>query len=749
MYTKGEKIVPIYIEDEMKDSYISYAMSVIVGRALPDVRDGLKPVHRRILYSMKELNLEHNKPYRKCARIVGDCLGKYHPHGDTAVYDALVRMVQDFSLRYPLVDGQGNFGSIDGDAAAAMRYCVDGSSLIVTDKGLQRIDKIPHHSEVSFHTLSLNNKISHVSKWFDSGKHPTKTIETYRGFNLCGSLNHPVLTWQNEKGKPVFKWKLLKDVKKGDYAVISRSNLLFPEKEPALKEYYPKPRNRCKVHELPRLMTKELAFILGAIAAEGNIGREQIGFCNNDQEYIAQFKACFKKVFPDCRLHEFVRKPVGYTRQEYTSLEIHSLQAINFLHNLGLVPGRAKERVVPEIILKSSKQSAAAFLRGFAEGDASVYISASLRNLEICFISASKKLMQELQILLLRFGIDASYRWQRTRNVYKLFVRNYDNLNLFKSQIGFAAERKRKKLAKIAKRNSSGWVMSKMDYIPYLSEYIRAKDKYKRCKDKGSRSWVVGHNIDRYTKIEKCWPDLSKILDREDMSLYASLRKNRYVFDKVISAKASGIKNVYSIKVDSPCHSFVSNGFISHNTEARMSSITDWMLRDLEKDTVNFSPNFDESLTEPTILPAVLPNLLINGTSGIAVGMATNIPPHNLGETIEGVKLLIDKPECEIKELMRVIKGPDFPSGGFICGRDGIKQAFTTGRGRLKVRAKANIEQQKSGKESIVITEIPYQVNKTNILEAIAKLVQLKKVEGIADLRDESDKDGMRIVVDL
>ncbi len=306
MYTKGEKIIPVYIEDEMKDSYISYAMSVIVGRALPDVRDGLKPVHRRILYAMKELNLEHNKPYRKAARIVGDCLGKFHPHGDMAVYDALVRMVQDFSLRYPLIDGQGNFGSVDGDLPAAQRY-----------------------------------------------------------------------------------------------------------------------------------------------------------------------------------------------------------------------------------------------------------------------------------------------------------------------------------------------------------------------------------------------------------------------------------------------------------TEARLAPITDWMLRDLEKQTVNFVPNFDESLQEPTILPAILPNLLANGASGIAVGMATNIPPHNLREIVEGIKLVIDRPDCEVKDLMRLVKGPDFPTGGFICGREGIKQAFINGRGRLKVRAKANVEQQKSGKESIVITEIPYQVNKTNILESIAGLVQDRKVEGISDLRDESDKDGMRIIVEL
>ena len=304
--TAREKIIPVYIEEEMKNSYLSYSMSVIVGRALPDVRDGLKPVHRRVLFAMHELNLEHSKPYKKCARIVGEVLGKYHPHGDVAVYETLVRMVQDFSLRYPLVDGQGNFGSIDGDAAAAMRY-----------------------------------------------------------------------------------------------------------------------------------------------------------------------------------------------------------------------------------------------------------------------------------------------------------------------------------------------------------------------------------------------------------------------------------------------------------TEARMAAITSEMLSDIEKETVNFTPNFDATLKEPVIMPAALPNLLINGSSGIAVGMATNMPPHNLGESVDAAVYLIDNPEAEIKDLNKIIKGPDFPTSGIICGREGIKEAYATGRGKLMIRARASIERQKANKDSIIITEIPYQVNKANLISAIADLVQDKKVEGITDIRDESDKDGIRIVIEL
>ncbi len=306
MYTQNERIIPIHIEEEMKNSYINYAMSVIVGRALPDVRDGLKPVHRRILYAMKDMGIVHNKAYKKCARIVGEVLGKYHPHGDSAVYDALVRMVQEFSLRYPLVNGQGNFGSVDGDSAAAMRY-----------------------------------------------------------------------------------------------------------------------------------------------------------------------------------------------------------------------------------------------------------------------------------------------------------------------------------------------------------------------------------------------------------------------------------------------------------TEARMQQISEWMMKDIEKKTIEWRPNFDGSLQEPTVLPAVLPNLLLNGSSGIAVGMATNIPPHNLTEIADAVCHVIDEPACPIEDLLKIVTGPDFPTGALICGRDGIRKAYLTGRGYLKLHAKVHTEQKKQGREALIVSEIPYQVNKAKLITAIADLVKNKKVDGISDIRDESDRDGMRIVVDI
>lgn len=302
----AREIIPISLEDEMEQSYLSYAMSVIVGRALPDVRDGLKPVHRRVLYAMNELSNDYNKPYKKSARIVGDVIGKYHPHGDTAVYDTIVRMAQPFSLRYMLVDGQGNFGSVDGDSPAAMRY-----------------------------------------------------------------------------------------------------------------------------------------------------------------------------------------------------------------------------------------------------------------------------------------------------------------------------------------------------------------------------------------------------------------------------------------------------------TEIRMSKIAHHLLADLEKETVNFAENYDGSESEPVVLPTRIPNLLVNGSSGIAVGMATNIPPHNLNETVNACLAYIEDPQIDVAGLMEYLPGPDFPTYGIINGTKGIREAYETGRGRVQIRAKTSVETDKSGKSQIVVHEIPYQVNKARLIERIAELVKEKKIEGITALRDESDKDGMRIVIEL
>src|SRR5262245_23155998 len=212
----------------MRSSFLDYAMSVIVSRALPDVRDGLKPVHRRVLYSMWTNGNRPGRPYVKCANIVGYVMGNHHPHGDTAIYDTLVRLAQPFSLRYPLVDGQGNFGSIDDDPPAAMRYCSAGDTRVATTAGTIRLDEIVDAAPESDNTIDLQvldrlGRPVHASKLFHSGDHPTLRLTTREGYELEGTHNHPVLCLLDVMGVPMMLWKLLEEVEPGDRVAISRT----------------------------------------------------------------------------------------------------------------------------------------------------------------------------------------------------------------------------------------------------------------------------------------------------------------------------------------------------------------------------------------------------------------------------------------------------------------------------------------------------------------------------------------------
>lgn len=222
---------------------------------------------------------------------------------------------------------------------------------------------------------------------------------------------------------------------------------------------------------------------------------------------------------------------------------------------------------------------------------------------------------------------------------------------------------------------------------------------------------------------------LGKYHPHGDSSVYMAMVKMAQTFStKEILIDGQG--NFGSVDGDSPA--------AMRYTEARMSRIASELLRDIDKDTVDFGPNFDESLKEPLVLPSRYPNLLVNGSNGIAVGMATSIPPHNLGEVIDATVHYIDNQECDVDELINIVKGPDFPTSASIIGTDGIKEAYRTGRGKVRVRSKAEIEELPKGKQQIVITEIPFQVNKAKLVEKIADLVRDKKIEGISDLRDES-----------
>lgn len=734
-----QKIIPRAVEEEMKSSYLDYAMSVIVSRALPDVRDGLKPVHRRILYAMNEMGMLHNKPFKKSARIVGEVLGKYHPHGDTAVYDTLVRMAQDFSLRYMLVDGQGNFGSVDGDSPAAMRYCVTGDTLVSTDKGIMPIERIAEGEEVEINVQVINyqGKKVRASKFFDSGKHNIIRLATTQGYEIKGSYNHPVLCWGlNDFGFPTLQWKVLKDITSSDYVIINRNFSLFSNKGFDLTTFYPQ-NSRYKSIGLPKEMNKDLAFLLGVLVSEGSFSRGQIAFNNKDLAFYDRIKSIIESQFSGIKLYE--RRIKG----ECWELSIYHQQVVKFLENIGLTNVKSGKKEIPFTVLLSSKEIIQQFLVALFEGDGSVVFHTDKRHggksIELLYNSKSDTLIRQLKTLLLSFGIVTTSPFTDKRNgCYKLIISGFENIKTFKENIGFFSPRKQSILSKISEVNSGR--MSKIDYIPFLSDYLRANYK---------GEFLQKNNVDRYNKLEKNYQHLKKIVGPQDNALIEWLIRKNYFFDRVkVVEKLDKEEKVYSLRVDSSCHSFVANGFINHNTEARLKKIAEEMLQDIEKETVAFVSNFDGTLQEPAVMPAKLPNLLLNGSSGIAVGMATNIPPHNLGEISEGIIRVIDNPEISVQELMHVVKGPDFPTGGLILGHNGILSSYATGRGRILVRARTSIEEQKN-RQRIIVTEIPYMVNKATLIEQIAHAVRDKIIQGITDIRDESDRDGMRIVIEL
>ncbi|MBL7182895.1 MAG: hypothetical protein ISS50_00430 [Anaerolineae bacterium] len=700
----------ISLTTDLEQAYFQYAVETITDRALPRVEDGLKPVQRRILYSMHDMGLRHDRPHKKSARVVGDCLGKYHPHGDQSIYLAMIRMGQDFAMRAPLIDGQGNWGSVDGDSPAAMRYCVTGDTLIRTDWGLIPIaELVPDTPENSEHplrldVLSLGGRVHQADRLFNSGWHPVKEVFTDIGLRVTGTDNHPLLVWEPDPtGRPHFRWKLLSEILPGDYLVVDRafnSTRLSDHPEGSLKSE----------NEHPGLSDPELGFLLGALVAEGYSSPARVGINNT---------------------------------------------ALQKLAALGLGHDKSREKKIPPRIFQASEDVQVAFLQALFEGDGSVsgnrYRGGKSSTMMVVYTSSSRRLLEEVQVLLLSLGIVSRIR--RDRNNYRLLISGYENLRRFGDTVGFWKSKQKKFDAifdKVFRRPS----LSKTDFIPYLSEYIRRKYS----------AHVLHHyNIDRYDRIQAREAGILDALDEEDAHLYRTLLTHRYYFTPVVTVRPAGEQVVYSIRVCSDCHSFVANGLIHHNTEARLDEIAHFMLQDIDQDTVDVVDNFDGSLQEPVILPAALPNLLVNGAMGIAVGMATNIPPHNLGEVCDAVVHVANRwrrrGKITVDELMKIIPGPDFPTGGVLYryrddpsgeGKvDIIRTAYETGRGRIITQARVDMEDIGGGKVNIVVTELPYAVQKSTVLERIAREVRDGRISGVTDLRDESDHEGMRVIIEV
>ncbi len=724
----GGSIEPRALEDEMKTAYLDYAMSVIVGRALPDVRDGLKPVHRRVLYAMNELGLGPGRSYSKCALIVGEVMGKYHPHGDSAIYDTLVRMAQEFSMRNELVDGQGNFGSIDDDPAAAMRYCVTGETRVRTASGTHTIASLAGEAEpdsdvpVDLEVLDRLGRPVRASMVFHSGEHQTLRLRTADGHELTGTTNHPVLCLVDMVGVPLLMWKLLEELEPGDRVLLNRT---------------PWAQTAATPEE------SALGLLAGAFVSEGWFSAGRAGFNNVDEDFFREVVAAYDELVGGRR---YVTSRVIRSGSLCHELDVQNLTALRSSPLAELEGLRSAEKRVPEFVWTGTPALKRSFLAALFEGDGSSSLLPR-STAQISYSTRSPMLADGVQQLLLEFGVVARQS-RSARGELKVVITNRRDARLFSNRVGFAGRKQAKLEGELAQIPGQSRALSH-DHVPHLAGYIRAEGA-SRYSD---RDWLRRNNVDRIERWERSGTAiLERIGSTEVREVVEPLVTGDYYYARVESVAPAGVEPVYSLRVDTDDHSFLTNGFVSHNTEARLARIATEMLRDLDMDTVDFTPNYDGKKQEPVVLPARFPNLLVNGSSGIAVGMATNIPPHNLREVIGATVAYIDDPSIEVEGLMKHITGPDFPTGGVILGRAGIRDAYETGRGRVRVQARAHVEPLKQGKEAIVVTELPFQVKKGGdggLIQKIADLVKDGRITEIANIEDHSDKRGMRLVIEL
>ncbi len=354
-----------------------------------------------------------------------------------------------------------------------------------------------------------------------------------------------------------------------------------------------------------------------------------------------------------------------------------------------------------------------------------------------------------MQSLLLEFGI-VSRLSSRATGEWKVYLGNRRDARLFADRVGFWGRKQIKLRAVLAGIPETSTAMS-TDHVPLIADYLRESG----ATTYADRDWLRRHNVDRIERWERDADEIwSHVTDPEVRAVVEPLVSGQHYYAEVASVEAAGVQPVYSFRVDSEDHAFLSDGFVSHNTECRLAPLAMEMLREIDQETVDFTPNYDGRSQEPTILPSRIPNLLVNGSSGIAVGMATNIPPHNLREVASGVQWYLENPEATSEELLDAllarVQGPDFPTGGLIVGRSGIEEAYRTGRGSVRMRAVVEVDEDAKGRTILVVSELPYQVNPDNLAESIADLVRDGKIGGIADVRDEgSQRLGQRLVIVL
>ncbi|HWC35564.1 MAG TPA: intein-containing DNA gyrase subunit A [Mycobacteriales bacterium] len=727
----GGRVEPVGLEVEMQRSFLDYAMSVIVSRALPDVRDGLKPVHRRVLYAMYDGGYRPDRGYSKCSRVVGDVMGQYHPHGDSAIYDTLVRLAQPWAMRLPLVDGQGNFGSPGNDPAAAMRYCLTGATRVRLADGesveLRSIvpDALPNSDNpIDLKVLDRNGEPVTASVLFHSGEHDTLRISTSEGYALEGTRNHPVLCLVDVAGVPTLLWKLAEEVSAGDHVAIFRG-------APGAFTYAAE-------------RDVAAALLAGAWVSEGFVSADRAGFNNTDKSYFDAVVAAFDFVVGGPR---YVYDRVIASGSRLYELDIQNLEAWK-ASPLSEISGNAADKHIPEFVWRAGTPVKRAFLRSLFEGDGSTS-SLARRSVQISYSTRSLRLAQEVQRLLLEFGVISRLARYASGEV-KLYISNRRDARMFALEVGFLGTKQVKLDLLLSALPDRSRALSN-DRAPYVAEFLRAHGGVSVA----DKNWLSRNNVDSIDRWEFRRDELrARIGDEDLLDVVEPLVDGRYYYAEVVSVEEAGRQPVYSLRVETDDHSFLSDGFVSHNTECRLAAVAMEMLRDIDQETVDFGPNYDGRSQEPLVLPSRFPNLLVNGAAGIAVGMATNMPPHNLNEVGAAVQWALENPNATEEELLEAcvqrIQGPDFPTGALIVGRDGIDSALRTGRGSIRMRAVIEVEEDSRGRQQLVITELPYQVNPDALAEKIADLVRDGKVAGIADIKDDSSlRTGQRLVIVL
>ena len=415
---------------------------------------------------------------------------------------------------------------------------------------------------------------------------------------------------------------------------------------------------------------------------------------------------------------------------------------------LGELEGKlSADKAVPAVVWAQGPTFKARFLQALFEVDGSC--SRRPRNgVQLSCSTRSEQLGVDVQQLLLELGI-VSRRCLHATGQWTVSIDNRRDARLFAERVGFRGPRQVKLWSILGKDDASTSLSS--DHVPYVAAYLRAVG----ATAPADRDWLRRHDVDRIERWERDGELIrSHVTDTEALAVVEPLVDGMQYYAEVASIEDAGVSPVFSLRVDSDEHSFLSNGFVSHNTECRLAPLAMEMLREIDEETVDFTPNYDGRSQEPTILPSRIPNLLVNGSSGIAVGMATNIPPHNLREVAAGVHWALDNPTASSQELLDAllerVHGPDFPTGGLIVGRDGIAEAYRTGRGSVRMRAVVEVDEDAKGRTILVVSELPYQVNPDNLAEAIADLVKDGKMGGIADVRDEgSQRLGQRLVIVL